>query len=273
MSSQIKSNYFTYRGVNLEDYNFMLCSVGSSSDGTFVNGLSKSLTEEEGVNGLKTLISTSFDYQDFEVQIIKCLPNGNLLSFNESDMFFLNSLLFNCSGYQALEYDGLVINCIFTKSSTYMNSAEQGYLTLTIHCEPYQKSNQINETVVVTGSVAKEIILENKSNVGDFLELTEIVVELDSTATTILLENKTTGKQFYMSGLITTDKKSFTIYGENFHYIKSDIDSDINMWTSLDSVKNNFISLCYGVNRIGITTNGTGLSTITFKYQCKVQYQ
>ena len=278
MASQFKTDYFTFNGIDSQDYGFRIVTAGSSSSETTVNGLTKTLNEESGIGDLKQLISTSYEYQDFEIQICK-MSGSTLLPITDSDTFFINAWLMNVSGYKALEYDGLCVYGMFTKGSNFKNTGLQGYFNLTFHAQPYARSNSIMETVnlysLSGGTATKEIILENKSNVGEELELSEININLEN-ATEVVITNLTTGKAFRMSGLTSANEKQFTIFCDGLHYIQSDLDQDLNMLKYVDSTNKNFLSLVYGVNRVSIKVVGLSantMATVTFKYQCKVQYQ
>ena len=264
MANQFRTNYFSYRGINSEDYNYMLVSVGSDATGTFMNGLDKDIEEENGIGDIKNLIKVTNKYQDFQMQIMKITSGGVLLPISSDDMFFLNNWIFNSNEYQALSYDGLVVNCIFTKSETFLNTGLQGYLNVTVHCEPYAKSSIRIERVVVSGS--KDLILTNKSNVGN-----EIPVDMEITilsGTEVTIQNKTTGKYFRVANILTDNQKHFYVHNDGLRYIESMVDSDVNMLKLVDTTKKDWISLIYGKNRISILGN----CEIIFKYQCKIQY-
>ena len=265
MANQFRTNYFSYRGINSEDYNYMLVSVGSDATGTFMNGLDKDIQEEDSIGDIKNLIKVTNKYQDFQMQIMKVTSDGELLPISSDDMFFLNRWLFNSNEYQALSYQGLVVNCIFTKSETFLNSGLQGYLTVSVHCEPYMKSSIRIERVLVSGS--KELILTNKSNVGN-----EIPVDMEITILSgeeVTVQNKTTGKYFRVANILSDNQKHFYIHNEGLRYIESMVDSDVNMLKLVDTTKKDWINLIYGKNRISILGN----CEIIFKYQSKIQYQ
>lgn len=273
---QFRTDSFKYNGIDMSNkYNLYFVTTSdnsSSSSNVLNNGLSINLVEDDDTGDIKSFSQAKRNYFDIDVTIAKIVDN-NIQPVSKTDMDEINMILFR-SKYYPLEVDGLIINCIITKSTSYFNNTNQGYINLTLHCEPYYRSAIITKDVVVTTS--KDLTLENNSNVDGLLDLNVHIQLFNSTeyttnTTYIKIVNLTNGTMIEFDNLSTDDEQDIVVYGESpngisMNYVQSTSDATLNILKKM--ITRQWLKLSYGVNRFQVICNGK--CRVIFSYQNKV---
>jgi phage-related protein len=223
LMAQFNSKYFMFRGLDSRRFNLMLCTVGDSNT-DIINGLMRNIETEEGFNGEQEFVRVANSNIELPIQLVKVDNYGNLTPFLRNEIIEINDWLFNTTKFEPLDVDGYTVECMFTKSTSFYNQANHGYLTLNLTCKPYMTRNMSNTIGVNT---SKEFTLDNPSNATQ-----EIGLDMDIQLTgcdSIEIKNITTGKTFKLENLSTDDYKNLKLYGD-LQYIKSKTNDSLNVF-------------------------------------------
>ena len=272
MGCQFRSNTFSFNGINFSDrYNMYLVSIGDNSDDTNINGHTVIIDEDSDVGDMKSFAKITREYVDINITICKVV-NNIIIPLTDDDLDLLNLELFK-SNYRPFSVNNLVVNCIIKSSSSYFNSANQGYINLVLHCEPFYRSSIISKEIVLSANTGKEIKLINKTNLDEKLDV-NIEIELYDSTSYVNIRNITNGKQIIFSGLTTTNEKHIMVYGESsdgisMNYVQAIEDNDLNILKKM--TMRDWIQLSYGVNRLYILCNGR--ARVNISYQNKIMFR
>ena len=267
---QFRTNNFKYNSVDFSTkYNlYFIDSKSTSSSNSFLlNGIQGTVQDDDDTGDIKSFSKIVKSYNDIDVTICK-IVNNNIIPMTKEDVDIINMELFQPK-YCPLEIDNeLILNCIITKSSSYFNSANQGYINVTLHSEPYYRSYIMTKEIFVRN--IKSTTLENRSNVSGLLDI-NVEIELYNNTSYVKIMNNTTGNIIELDNLTDTDEKHIVVYGESvagisMNYVQSVNNSDLNILKK--TITRDWLKLMYGVNNFTIICNGT--CRVVFSYQNKI---
>ena len=270
MGCQFKSNTFSFDGINFsEKHNMYLVSVGDNNNDTNINGHTVTIDEADDVGDIKSFAKITREYVDINITICKVV-NNIIIPLSDDDLDLLNLELFK-SNYRPFAVNNLIVNCIVKSSASYFNSANQGYINLVLHCEPFYRSHIISKEIICSNTKSIELI--NKSNIDEKLDV-NIEIELYDTASYIDIRNNSNGTEVTFDGLTDTNEKHIVVYGESIdgismNYVQSVEDNSLNILKKMTN--RNWIKLSYGVNRL--TINCIGKARVNISYQNKIMFR
>lgn len=229
-----------YNGKLLNEWEVV--SVGNSdNDRKF--GISTSIEREDSIGVVPLFIKRNKDLPPIDIQLFKCDYMGNGLKITEDDLFELNRILFAKDDIGVLENNGKVYYGHFVgDSSIWMNSAKQGYITLSYElASPYCYSPIMLNPVRISESKRLEIF--NKSNASEKMYC-DIEFELLDDSSFINITNLTTGEMLEINNLELKEKA--TILGDSREII-SKVDDTRNLF-KLSNRNFKSLELVYGKN-------------------------
>lgn len=182
---------------------------------------------------------------------------GNGLKITEDDLFELNRILFAKDDIGVLESNGKVYYGHFIgDSSIWMNSAKQGYITLSYElASPYCYSPIMLNPVRISES--KRIEIFNKSNASEKMYC-DIEFELLDDSSSINITNLTTGQVLEINNLELNEKA--TIFGDSREII-SKVDDTRNLF-KLSSRNFKALELIYGKNIYEIKSSSAKIKIV-----------
>lgn len=182
---------------------------------------------------------------------------GNGLKIAEDDLFELNRILFAKDDIGVLENNGKVYYGHFVgDSSIWMNSAKQGYITLSYElASPYCYSPIMLNPVRISES--KRIEIFNKSNASEKMYC-DIEFELLDDSSSINITNLTTGQVLEINNLELNEKA--TIFGDSREII-SKVDDTRNLF-KLSSRNFKALELIYGKNIYEIKSSSAKIKIV-----------
>ena len=270
MGCQFRANTFSFDGINFsERHNLYLVSVGDNGNDTNINGHTVTIDEDSDIGDMKSFAKITREYVDINITICRVVDNI-IIPLTDDDLDLLNLELFK-SNYRPFAVNDLIVNCIVKSSSSYFNSANQGYINLVLHCEPFYRSHIISKETIV--STTKSIELINKTNIDDKLDV-NIEIELYDSASYINIRNNSNGTEIAFNSLTDEDEKHIVVYGEStdgvsMNYVQSVEDNSLNILKKMTIRK--WIKLSYGVNRLTINCNGK--AKVNIAYQNKIMFR
>ena len=139
---------------------------------------------------------------------------------------------------------------------TYLNKANQGYITLTFQLDGGHAYGQIEKITKSGGSI---FTIDFKNNVGEYYYPD---IEFNVSGSSFSIENTTLGEKIEFNNLDASCRKG-VIYGEGIMTIISSTDATVNM---REKSNRKFLRLKNGANVIKIIESGT----FTFHIQPKI---
>lgn len=243
-----------YNGKLLDQWEVV--SVGNSdNDRKF--GISTSIEREDSVGVVPLFVKRNKELQSIDIQLFKCDNMGNGLKITDNDLFELNRIFFAKDDIGVLENNRKVYYGHFVgDSGVWMNSAKQGYITLSYELSsPYCYSPVMLNPVRVSES--KRIEIFNKSNASD-KTYCDIEFELLSDSTSITITNLTTGKTLEINNLEINEKA--TIFGDSREII-SKVDNTRNLF-KLSNRNFKALELVYGKNIYEIKSSNSKIKIV-----------
>lgn len=243
-----------YNGKLLDQWEIV--SVGNGdNDRKF--GISTSIEREDSVGAVPLFIKRSKELQSIDIQLFKCDYMGNGLKITEDDLFELNRILFAKDDIGVLENNGKVYYGHFVgDSNIWMNSAKQGYITLSYElASPYCYSPIMLNPVRISES--KRIEIFNKSNASEKMYC-DIEFELLNDSSSINITNLTTGQVLEINNLELNEKA--TIFGDSREII-SKVDDTRNLF-KLSSRNFKALELIYGKNIYEIKSSSAKIKIV-----------
>ena len=261
---QLRTNDFQFNGKKLSELEiqggkFVVVNT-SESNNTRKIGLTRSLTTGEGVIGNKTI--TGIDESALTMTIIVSKFNGDEpATITDNDLEVLTTWLFSPVNYKELvaldEEANIVYYGMFTDGEqTYLNKANQGYITLTFQLDSGHAYGQIKK---ITKSGGSTFIIDFKNNVGKYYYPD---IEFNVSGSSFSIENMTLGERIEFNNLDANCRRGI-IYGEGIMTMISSTDATVNM---REKSNRKFLRLQNGANVIKITGSGT----FTFHIQPKI---
>lgn len=270
MGCQFRADTFSFDGINFsEKHNIYLVSVGDNGNDTNINGQTVTIDEDSDTGDIKSFAKITRDYVDINITICKVIDNI-IIPMSDDDLDLLNLELFK-SNYRPFAVNNLIVNCIVKSSASYFNSANQGYINLVLHCEPFYRSHIISKEVIC--STTKSIELINKTNIDEKLDV-NIEIELYDSTTYVDIRNNSNGTEIAFNSLTDVNEKHIMVYGESINglpmnYVQSVEDNSLNILKKM--TVRDWIQLSYGVNRLSINCNGR--ARINISYQNKIMFR
>lgn len=257
---QFKDDYFIFADIDSRDNEYYIVSTSSAST-EYDFGLKTQINSEKGVGQVPTFISREDDTFDIELQITKLRGGQVPVAMDESDKRYLARWLFKDRPHP-LCIDGMVFYVVAKSSKRWFNPADQGYVTITFQsCSPYAYSPIKTNWETFTNSY--EVELENYGTVSDYEYLDIGLNKLDN-ATWIEITNEDLCETIRLEGLTSEDVR-IDILGEELKYIENLYHKDKNMRKLLVEGKEDFPRLCYGKNKLTITSDG--------EWSCQLRFQ
>ena len=273
MSCQFKASDFSFNSINFSDkYGMYLVSIGSNNNDEIVNGQVVTIVDEVDTGDIKSFSKITREYVDIPITICKVKDN-EVFAITDNELDEINMELFK-SKYCPFEFNDLIVNCIAIKSNSFFNSAKQGYINLTLHCEPYCRSYIMTKEVVLRYG-SKEIELINKSNIDEDLDVNIEIYGLgDGSIPYIEITNLTNGTRIKFENLSTDNEKHLIVYGESssgvpMNYVESLVDNSYNLLNKMTVRK--WIKLSNGINKISTRVSSNTL--VRFSYQNKIMFK
>lgn len=262
---QLRTNDFQFNGKKLSELEiqggkFVVVNT-SESNKTRKIGLTRSLTTGEGVVGNKTITGIDESTLTMTIIISKFNSENEPTTITDNDLEVLTTWLFSPVNYKELvaldEEANIIYYGMFTDGEqTYLNKANQGYITLTFQLDG---GHAYGQTEKITKSGGSTFTIDFKNNVGEYYYPD---IEFNVSGSSFSIENTTLGERIEFNNLDASCRKG-VIYGEGIMTMISSTDATVNM---REKSNRKFLRLKNGTNTIKITGSGT----FTFHIQPKI---
>ena len=171
---QLRTNDFQFNGKKLSELEiqggkFVVVNT-SESNKTRKIGLTRSLTTGEGVVGNKTITGIDESTLTMTIIISKFNSENEPATITDNDLEVLTTWLFSPVNYKELvaldEEANIIYYGMFTDGEqTYLNKANQGYITLTFQLDG---GHAYGQTEKITKSGGSTFTIDFKNNVGEY---------------------------------------------------------------------------------------------------------
>lgn len=100
---QLRTDNIIFNGLSCKAYNLTPCSVGNT-DVTITTGLSRNITYEEGINGIKNITKIVDGYNEVTIGFCR-IVDGKPLDFDYTILKAVNDWLITDT-FKSLEFNG-----------------------------------------------------------------------------------------------------------------------------------------------------------------------
>lgn len=249
---QLRTDNIIFNGLSCKAYNLTPCSVGNT-DVTITTGLSRNITYEEGVNGIKNITKIQDGYNEVTIGFCR-IVDGKPLDFDYTILKAINDWLITDT-FKPLEFNGYKANAIY-KKSTLTNSTK--ILNVTFDLEPYLTQSKRNKYHIKNSEI---INISNNSNIKNRIPIKEIKVNITK-GNYFKITNLTNNSKFYIENL-NDNEKNFIIDGE-LQCIDVVDDDTINLFPKITNRDWNTIKMIKGRNKLKLEVT-EGVVTVIFE--------
>lgn len=247
------ANYFSFDGKNSKSYGLQIVSVGESQDEALSNlfGVKRSVIREKSVGDTPVFYGVEMECPTFSIQLAKVNSAGDIQPFNSKDLQEIGRWLFAKREFAPLIVNNLIYSVIFTEGQDFLNSINQGYLTLKMEMEhPYALSIKSVNNILCDGE-KKKISISNKSTATETITPELIISISNSSCKNLRITNLNAKNTLTLTNL---DPYSNIIIDCKNRQMKDLKNEEQNIFAKSNR---EFLELRYGINEFLIDSDGT----------------